>query len=265
MEEKGRHHKSPSLTEASFNCPHCGALTTQFWYSGRAKQLKDNETPIWFTPEEAATFGEEIEDREVRQQMRHWAAEVVSGRPLIAEKWSSDYSFEITNLSISKCYHCKDLGVWVGDKLLWPPMISAASPNVDMPDDIRADFQEAALIVDSSPRGGAALLRLAIQKLVLHLGGAGKNLNDDIADLVKKGLDHRVQQALDVVRVIGNNAVHPGELDIRDDRATAEKLFGLVNLIVDIMISQPKHVQEMFAGLPPGALAAIGKRDKDNS
>ena len=90
----------------------------------------------------------------------------------------------------------------------------------------------------------------------------GRKLDDDIATLVKKGLDVRVQQALDVVRVIGNNAVHPGQIELRDDRRTAEKLFGLVNLIADIMISQPKHVGEMFGSLPEGARNAIQKRDR---
>jgi hypothetical protein len=105
------------------------------------------------------------------------------------------------------------------------------------------------------------LLRLAVQKLCKHLGGAGDNLNHDIAALVRKGLPARVQQALDVVRVIGNNAVHPGEIDLRDDRATAEGLFRLVNLIAEIMISQPKHVSDMFASLPEGARKAIETRD----
>ena len=50
--------------------------------------------------------------------------------------------------------------------------------------------------------------------------------------------------------MIGNNAVHPGTLDLRDDSATAEKLFGLVNLIAEIMISQPKRVAEMYDSLP---------------
>lgn len=117
------------------------------------------------------------------------------------------------------------------------------------------------MILDLSPRGAAALLRLGIQKLCQHLGETGENLYHDIAALVKKGLDVRVQRALDVVRVIGNNAVHPGHIDLRDDRATAEKLFGLVNLIAERMISQPKHVQELYESLPEGARKAIEKRD----
>ena len=71
-----------------------------------------------------------------------------------------------------------------------------------------------------------------------------------------------MQQALDVVRVVGNNAVHPGEIDLTDNRNIAENLFQLVNLIVDIMISQPKHVADMFSSLPSGALEAIKKRDE---
>lgn len=95
-----------------------------------------------------------------------------------------------------------------------------------------------------------------------HLGGKGENLNDDIALLAKNGLDARVQQMLDVVRVIGNHAVHPGKIDLRDDRATAEMLFGLVNLIAERTIGQEKHVEEAFEGLPESAKEAIAKRDK---
>lgn len=130
---------------------------------------------------------------------------------------------------------------------------------------MRADYDEASAILDLSPRGAAALLRLVIQKLCAHLGEKGRNLDEDIGSLAKKGLDTRVKNALDIVRVIGNNAVHPGQIDLRDDRATAEKLFGLVNLIVEVMISQPKHISDLYDSLPEGARKAIERRDGDNS
>jgi hypothetical protein len=145
--------------------------------------------------------------------------------------------------------------------MVWPHANEAPPAHVDLPDDVASDYEEAGDIVNASPRGAAALLRLAIQKLCKHLGEPGKNINDDIASLVKKGLDPRVQKMLDVVRVIGNNAVHPGEIDLRDDRGSAERLFVLVNLITDIMISQPKAIQEMYGQLGDGALAAIDRRD----
>jgi hypothetical protein len=131
-----------------------------------------------------------------------------------------------------------------------------------VPDDVKADFLEANEIIDKSPRGAAALLRLCIQKLMPHIGEKGNNINDDIASLVRKGLDSRIQKALDVVRVVGNNAVHPGQIDLKDDKATAAKLFGLVNVIVESQITQVKHIEEMFETVvPETAKAQIEKRD----
>jgi hypothetical protein len=126
---------------------------------------------------------------------------------------------------------------------------------------VKPDFDEASRIVNLSPRGAAALLRLCIQKLCDSLEPTAKDLNDAIGRLVKKGLSVQVQQALDVVRVIGNNAVHPGQIDLKDDKATAIRLFELVNLIAEQMISQPKHVQAMFDSLPDTAKQQIQQRD----
>jgi len=113
-----------------------------------------------------------------------------------------------------------------------------------------------------SPRGAAALLRLCIQKLCKNLGEPGSNINTDIASLVKKGLPEKVQKSLDIVRVVGNNAVHPGQIDLNDDPTAATRLFGLVNLIADVMITQPKHVDDIFNEIVPQALKdQIAKRD----
>ena len=66
---------------------------------------------------------------------------------------------------------------------------------------------------------------------------------------------------LDSVRVIGNNAVHPGAIDWRDNREIAEKLFRLINMIADIMISQPKAIDEIYDGLGEKNREAIVQRD----
>ena len=86
-------------------------------------------------------------------------------------------------------------------------------------------------------------------------------LNEDIGSLVKKGLPVKVQKSLDVVRVIGNNAVHPGQISVEDDPGIAASLFTLVNIICEHMISQPKHIEEMYSKLPDQQRAAIQKRD----
>ena len=169
---------------------------------------------------------------------------------------------------ISVCFHCDQPSVWHQQGLLYPTLGGLQPPSPDLLPEIQDDYIEAAGIANRSPRGAAALLRLCIQKLCIQLGLPGKNINDDIAALVKKGLPSKIQQeqALDVVRVAGNNAVHPGNLDMKDDIKTANKLFALVNLIAEVMISQPKHVEEMFNSLvPEGAKDAIAKERARNN
>ncbi|MEJ1390120.1 MAG: DUF4145 domain-containing protein [Candidatus Sedimenticola sp. (ex Thyasira tokunagai)] len=166
------------------------------------------------------------------------------------------------NMGLTRCDNCEKYCVWIDEKLVFPISLPGISPNPDLSDEVKADFNEARKILNDSPRGAAALLRLAVQKICIELDEKGKNINDDIASLVKKGLPQKIQQALDVVRVVGNNAVHPGSLDMKDDIETATKLFALVNLIAEVMISQPKHVESMYESLvPEGAKKAIQKRD----
>jgi hypothetical protein len=129
-----------------------------------------------------------------------------------------------------------------------------------MPEDVRVDFLEAAAIVDTSPRGAAALLRLSVERLMPHLDAKAKSINASIGLLVAKGLDPKIQKALDVLRVIGNEAVHPGQIDLKDDKATALKLFDLVNIIVQALITTPNQINSMFDTLPPNALDGIQKR-----
>lgn len=147
--------------------------------------------------------------------------------------------------------------------MVWPePPAPVAAPNADLPEDIKADYMEAASVLERSPRAAAALLRLAVQKLCIFLGEPGKKINDDIASLVAKGLPIAIGQALDVVRITGNSAVHPGELQVGDDVEMASTLFRLLNLIAANRITEPKHVQEAYDQMPKHLREAVDKRNE---
>ncbi|MHB8235004.1 MAG: DUF4145 domain-containing protein [Solirubrobacteraceae bacterium] len=124
-----------------------------------------------------------------------------------------------------------------------------------------ADYEEARAILARSPRGACALLRLVVQELCVALDLPGKDLNKDIGALVKRGLLPHVRQALDAVRVVGNESVHPGQMDMKDDQATAAALFGAINLIVEQLITAPNSAQALFSSLPDTKRAPIAERD----
>lgn len=251
----------PSVYETAFNCPHCGALAKQFWFDAHAEPMERDSHPFIISEENLKEIKlDHIEDKDERAQLKVWAERASKGAPFW-EHTTKHVDKSLTNLWFSQCYNCDEIAIWIFDRLVYPRRGEAPPANPDLPEEVRRDYDEASTILDLSPRGAAALIRLGIQKLCKELGQPGENINADIKALVADGLDPRVQKALDAVRVIGNNAVHPGQIDLRDDRAAAESLFRLMNLIAEKMISQPKHVDEVYAALPEGALDAIKKRD----
>lgn len=258
---------TPSIRETAFNCPHCGALANQAWreLAGRWRNTKDPLPPILISGEPIPDFFE-VQDSAVRKQLVTWAETLTLGIPFFEDRPEPGAWNILNNVNLSTCFNCKKHCVWIHDKVAYPSTGHAPPANPDLSDDIRHDYNEANAILDISPRGAAALIRLCIQKLCKELGLPGKNINDDIGNLVIQGLDKRIQQALDAVRVIGNQAVHPGLMDLKDDRSTALGLFKLLNLIVEKLVSEPKHIDEVYNSLPKSQLEAIQRRDqqKDN-
>jgi hypothetical protein len=216
-------YNQPVFKKSAFNCPHCNAYANMYW-----------------------------------------------GR-LLHNIFNSGY--KSTPLFASYCTHCKEYSYWLSDpvsgdddivsgKMVIPRQTIAPLPHPEMPEVVKYEYEEARGISTSSPRGAAALLRLAVQKLCKELGESGKNINEDIASLVKKGLPVEIQQALDIIRVVGNNAVHPGELNADDVAEVTASLFELINAIVEERISKPKKLQKLFERLPEGARKGIESRDK---
>jgi hypothetical protein len=167
-----------------------------------------------------------------------------------------------TEFNIAECEHCEQLSYWHNDVLIVPSASPIEMPNEDLPEDCKIDYLEAREIANMSPKGAVALLRLCVQKLMIHLGESGKNINNDIANLVKSGLPPLIQKSLDICRVVGNNAVHPGEIRIDDTPDIAHSLFNLINFIVEDRISRPKRIEALYTSLPEGAREAINKRDQ---
>ena len=173
----------------------------------------------------------------------------------------TNQSVQITREQVSRCTHCGEYSFWIDQKLLSPDITGAPLPHSEMPDAVKADFDEARSVFGRSPRSSAALLRLAIQKICIHLGLPGRNLNEDIGSLVGAGLPLEIQQSLDIVRVVGNNQVHPGTLDVRDDPETATNLFELVNIIIEDRIARPNKIKALYLKLPESARKQIEERN----
>jgi hypothetical protein len=163
------------------------------------------------------------------------------------------------------CDRCHEYSIWVNKSMVYPLVGSFPNPHADMPPDVKKDYDEARSIASRSPRSAAALLRLAIEKLTNDLlpSNKHKSLYDKIGILVEKGLPTKVQKAMDSLRVIGNNSVHPlGEIVLGDDQKIANSLFEILNIIVDDMITEPAKIDKMFdTSLTDKQKASIKNRD----
>jgi hypothetical protein len=157
---------APGIDETAFNCPHCGALASQRWYSIHADPLGKDNIPLLVDPERVKSLDlSEFEDPDERERFKKWAVRMALRRPFFDHEQKCP-NFTVGNLSISECFNCDELAVWIYDRVVWPTRGDAPSANTDLPGEVRDDYEEAGRILDLSPRGAAALLRLGLQKAV---------------------------------------------------------------------------------------------------
>lgn len=188
-------------------------------------------------------------------------------------KWST-LIFEPDNCGIytAKCCKCKMDSIWRSTidtpnkinstNMIYPDVKLNILPEADMPDHIKLDFEEAKSVYYQSPKSAAALLRLALQKLCKHLGEPGENINTDLKSLVTKGtIASNITKAADTVRIVGNNAVHPGVMNDEDIDFIAGKMFNLINFIVKKTITEPRELEDLYEMTPESARAAVQRRD----
>lgn len=117
-----------------------------------------------------------------------------------------------------------------------------------MPDNIKSIYEEAASIVDKSPRAAATLLRLALQSLlekIIH-DKKLKSIYDAINNQLDPNTPDFIKDIMNIVRKEGNNSAHKadykelGYINIKDNNSKAMKdanlLFHYINIICKYVI-----------------------------
>jgi hypothetical protein len=156
------------------------------------------------------------------------------------------YEAFIPDFYLSLCSKCKRYTVWLNDKIIYPDLSFAPWPQQEMPRDIKDAYLEARRVVTSSPKAASALLRICLQKLMIHLGEKGKNIELDMSNLIKKGLPKKFHHVLWAAGVIGSRSTKPNEITPKDDVNTAIALFNLLNRIVEATTLQRKKVERLY-------------------
>jgi hypothetical protein len=217
----------PRLGAESFSCPHCNAVANQDWYSLFLKPENADEVLVltpetvnvrtegknqWNDIKEIDEFGERLKTNEVTY---------------VYQKHSQSLKVKMANLHLSSCHSCNGFALWVGERLAFPM-------NVDKtPALVEEDVEEAAAILNKSPRGATALMRVCVQKLMPLLKLDGKNLDDSMSSLVRKGLEVEIQQAMEVLQVLGNDPGQPTSLDTQEDKEMALRFVDSLKAILE--------------------------------
>ena len=153
-----------------------------------------------------------------------------------------------------KCVNCEKICLWMDKKLIYPDKASVEPPNEDLSEDIKKLYDEAASILHKSSRAAAALLRVALEKLCREQGEENSSLSQNIELLKEKGeIPEEIYEAMTVVRVVGNQAVHPGKIEFESNE-TPEiviSLFEVINFIAENMITKKKRAKAIYEKVRP--------------
>jgi len=139
---------------------------------------------------------------------------------------------------------------------IYPKRSSRSPPPPEVPATYAADYAEAALILEDSPKASAALSRRCLQHVLQQeLKIKKRNLADEIEEAItSQGLPSHVADGLDAVRKIGNFAAHPkkseasGEI-IEVEPGEAEWSLDVLEALFDHVFVGPAKLRARRAAL----------------
>jgi hypothetical protein len=144
-------------------------------------------------------------------------------------------------------FHSRGGGNYVfepsSEHVVWPLQYTRPIP-ADVPQHIAKDYDEAAAVLNISPKASAALSRRCLQAILREAGGANqKNLVDQI-EHASKNLPGYIIENIDAIRNIGNFAAHPtkdsasGEI-VDVESGEAEWNLDVLDMLFDFYYVQP--------------------------
>ncbi|PEJ99319.1 DUF4145 domain-containing protein [Bacillus wiedmannii] len=234
-----------ALKHPTFVCPHCFDISSHrweyvygpYWRQGQSNQIDPEYTGVEYT------FGPE---KPTNPFEKGWLQGIIQ----------------------ATCSKCDSTTYWLKsmecDELQVYPMNCAnyPQPHKDMPEHIRKTFKEAGSVMHLSLGSSAALSRLTLEKLLVHLEYKNGSLNDKIGQVIKDGeISKRTEKALDVIRVYGNSGAHSGIINLEEQPWVPSTLLKLINLVVDDLITAPKEIDDMYDAMPKGVKNGIKNRD----
>ena len=130
------------------------------------------------------------------------------------------------------------------------PQVSIRYYPQYIPEQIRKDYEEASMILDSSPKAAATLLRRCLQGMVRDFWGIKKgNLNAELSELKDK-IPAAQWKAIDGLRKIGNIGAHMEKdvnLIVDIDTNESTKLLKLIELLFDKWYIARHDEEQLYA------------------
>lgn len=152
----------------------------------------------------------------------------------------------------ASCNSCDEVSFWLKSKhgsetQVYPTnFANFPQPNKDMPEYIKNIYKEAGSVMHLSLGASAALSRLTLEKLLIHLGNDKDSLFESIRELEKnRDISSTLKQKLYVIRKIGNTGAHSGSISFEEEPEAPRHLLNIINDIVDELITKPKTLEDL--------------------
>lgn len=170
--------------------------------------------------------------------------------PIPTEYQESSFSIYTVHCSNNVCRKISVVAInrTTGKQIDLVPQVTMKRYPEYIPEQIRQDYEEASMIIESSPKAAATLLRRCLQGMIHDYWEiVEKNLNAEITALKDK-VSPAQWKAIDALRKVGNIGAHMEKdvnliIDIEADEA--KKLLKLIELLFEKWYIA-RHDEEML-------------------